>query len=276
MHMVERDPFPYEPCPFRVDMASASDVGLERTNNEDCVLVADLSGGIVITTEASSQAWCGDWLAAVCDGMGGEAGGEVASALATSVMLRAMLASRANAGRAHGDVLVAALENALQHASQAVYAEARRVPGLERMGTTATVAALGEGEMLIGQVGDSRAYLLRQGALIQLTRDQTLAALIAERTKRDASEIVGSNVILQAVGNKPRVDVALTRVPIVSGDVFLLCSDGLSGPVSDDVIRDVLLASRSPSNACAALIAAANERGGPDNVSCVVARFCRP
>ena len=83
-------------------------------------------------------------------------------------------------------------------------------------------------------------------------------------------------MILQAVGCAADVDVALTRVPIVSGDVLLLCSDGLFGPVSDDLIRDLLVANEKPADACAALVAAANERGGPDNVSCVVARFERP
>jgi len=262
-----------------VDAAAASDVGRERKNNEDRVLVADLSSGVAIGggVEASTQAWSGDWLAAVCDGMGGEAGGEVASSLTVEVLLRSMLASRANAGAAHsGDVLVAALCGAVQRASQAVFAEAQRVRGLERMGTTATVAVLGDGEVVVGQVGDSRAYLFRKGALIQLTRDQTLAALIAERTHRDPTEIVGVNVILQAVGAKPKVDVVLSRVPLVSGDVVLLCSDGLFGPVSDEQICNLLVTCPSPADACTALIAAANERGGPDNVSCVVARFRRP
>jgi protein phosphatase len=146
------------------------------------------------------------------------------------------------------------------------------------MGTTATVAVLGDGEILVGQIGDSRAYLLRQGAFVQLTRDQTLVAFLAERTQRDpkeVSETVGSNIILQAVGAKPCVDVALTRVPICPDDVLLLCSDGLHGIVGDDLIRAILVEAASPHAACAALVHAANERGGPDNVSCVVARFRR-
>ncbi len=276
----ERDPFPFEPCPFRVDAATACDIGRERKNNEDRVLVADLASGVAFSSdvEASSQASCGDWLAAVCDGMGGEAGGEIASGLAVDVMLRSLLASRASGGTSHvGDLLVEALRGAVERASQVVFAEAQRVPELARMGTTATVAILGDEEIVIGQVGDSRAYLLRRGALLQLTRDQTLAALIAERTPRVpiSTEIVGTNVILQAVGAKPRVNVAVTRVPIIAGDTLLLCSDGLFGPVSDDIIRSTLMACATPAETCTALIHAANERGGPDNVSCIVARFCR-
>ena len=85
----------------------------------------------------------------------------------------------------------------------------------------------------------------------------------------------GSNVILQAVGTRPSVDVALTRVPIVAGDVVLLCSDGLHGTVDDETLRSVLVAEPEPARACDALISAANERGAPDNVSCIVARFER-
>ncbi len=284
------DPFPPAPRPFRVDAAAASDVGKQRTNNEDRVVVADLGTGLAIANGAatSSDAWCGGWLAAVCDGMGGENGGEIASTLAIDALLAAMLGSRPALGSAGGGTAQTpmsseraadALKESVLHASRIVFTAAQRNPGLSRMGTTATVATLGDSEILIAQVGDSRAYLLRNGALFQLTRDQTLAALLAERLEKPREEIeatYGSNVILQAVGCRPHVDVALTRVPVTSGDVLLLCSDGLFGPVDDDVIRDLLVANDKPADACAALVAAANERGGPDNVSCVVARFERP
>ncbi len=271
------DPFPPAPRPFRVEAAAASDVGRLRSNNEDRVVVADLGSGVAIAggAEASSSAWCGGWLAAVCDGMGGENGGEVASTLAIDALLASMLVSHPTDSERAAD----ALKQSVLHASQIVFTAAQSNPGLSRMGTTATVAALGDSEILIAQVGDSRAYLLRNGGLFQLTRDQTLVALLAERLRKPPEEIAetyGSNVILQAVGSKPNVDVALTRVPIVSGDVLLLCSDGLFGPVNDDLIRDILVANEKPADACAALVAAANERGGPDNVSCVVARFQRP
>ena len=280
----EPDPFAFRsaPFPFRVEAAAASDIGQERKNNEDRVLVADLANGVAIApgAEATSNVFSGDWVAAVFDGMGGEAGGEVASTLGIDAVLRSLLASRiAAAGAYGGDILVSALRGAVQHASQAVFAEGRRRPELGRMGSTATVALLGDGEILVGQVGDSRAYLLRRGAFVQLTRDQTLVAFLAERTRRSVEEIaetVGQNVILQAVGAKPCVDVALTRVPIAPDDVLLLCSDGLSGPVPDDMIRTILLEHESAAEACAALVAAANARGGPDNVSCIVARFRRP
>jgi len=270
--------------------AAASDVGKHRTNNEDRVVVADLANGVAISdgVSASTSAWCGEWLAAVCDGMGGEAGGEVASRLAIDALLAAMLVSHV-AGSAEGGTAQArtcdsertadALKQSVLHASHIVFNAAQSDRRLSRMGTTATVATLGDSEILIAQVGDSRAYLLRNGGLFQLTRDQTLVALLAERLQKSTEEIAetyGSNVILQAVGCRPNIDVALTRVPIASGDVLLLCSDGLFGPVPDDTIRDILIEHAEPDAACTALVAAANARGGPDNVSCVVAKFQRP
>lgn len=263
-----------DPLPFRVLFAAASDVGRVRSNNEDRVVVADLATGVALSQGAAgaSRTQRGGWFAAVCDGMGGEEGGEVASSMAVDAILAAMLGAR-------GALDVGeSVRGALDRASGLVFAEAQRIRRLSRMGTTATVAALGDGEIVVGQVGDSRCYLLRGGALVQLTRDQTLVAMLAERTRQPYEEIVathGSNVILQAVGTRPTVDAALTRVPIVAGDVVLLCSDGLHGTLDDDRIRAILLADLEPSRACEALISAANERGAPDNVSCIVARFER-
>lgn len=285
-----KDPFPPPARPFRVVAAAASDVGKHRSNNEDRVVVADLASGVAISdgVSASTSAWCGQWLAAVCDGMGGEAGGEVASRLAIDALLAAMLvrlpslrrpASGGSGDSSDSERAADALKQSVLHASQIVFTAAQTDRRLSRMGTTATVAALGDSEILIAQVGDSRAYLLRNGGLFQLTRDQTLVALLAERLQKSTEEIAetyGSNVILQAVGCRPDIDVALTRVPIASGDVLLLCSDGLFGPVPDDVIRDILIEHADPDAACAALVSAANARGGPDNVSCVVAKFQRP
>ncbi|HEY1960141.1 MAG TPA: protein phosphatase 2C domain-containing protein [Polyangiaceae bacterium] len=263
-----------EPLPFRVLFAAASHVGRVRSNNEDRVVVADFATGVALSggAEGASRAARGGWVAAVCDGMGGEEGGEVASSMAVDAILGSMLASRGARDVAES------VRGALDRASALIFAEARRIPRLSRMGTTATVAALGDGELVVGQVGDSRCYLLRRGALVQLTRDQTLVAMLAERTRQTYEELVaahGSNVILQAVGTSPSVDVAMTRVPLLAGDVVLLCSDGLHGPVDDDRLRAILLAEPQPARACEALVSTANDRGGPDNVSCVVARFER-
>src|SRR5262249_27498752 len=144
------------------------------------------------------------------------------------------------------------------------------------MGTTATVCALREGDLFVAQVGDSRAYLLRGGKLTQLTRDQTLATMLVELGQlapADVERFEHKNGILQAVGTQDHLQIDLTRVSVRRGDVLLVCSDGLHGPIGDDAIRAVLERETSPARACEALVALANAEGGPDNVTCIVARI---
>lgn len=136
--------------------------------------------------------------------------------------------------------------------------------------------ALAGDALFVAQVGDSRAYLLRGGRLTQITRDQTLATLMMEQGQLTVEELPNfafNHVILQALGTNPRVDVDLVRVTVRRGDVLLICSDGLSGPVEDETIRRTLEEASSPASASEALIALANAAGGPDNVTCIVARI---
>lgn len=262
------------PPTLRLDIASRTHIGLRRSENEDRVLVATFSG------DAHEGAWTGSAdvtrsgaLLAVCDGMGGAAGGEVASSEAIEV-LRARLA-RPFGERKDETILAQRLIDALRVAARTIHDHARRDPSLAGMGTTATVAALLNERLFVAQVGDSRAYLLRQGALTQLTRDQTLARLLVERgqlTEEQALHFEASNVILQAVGTSLHLDVDLRSVHLEDGDVLLLCSDGLSGPVGDTTLRDVLAGEADPIRACESLLARALEAGGPDNVTCIVAR----
>jgi protein phosphatase len=140
------------------------------------------------------------------------------------------------------------------------------------MGTTATVAAVHGDCLLCAQVGDSRAYLLRGGHLAQLTRDQTMVELLKASGIDVVSEDIPTNVILQAVGSSVRLEVVVTQTSFRSGDVVLLCTDGLCGVVDDQVIEAILAANEDPEAACDALVAAANEAGGPDNITVVVLR----
>jgi PPM family protein phosphatase len=233
----------------RLQYAVRSDPGRQRAKNEDRALV-----GFVAP------------FALVCDGMGGEAGGEVASNIASEAIAAALDGAWPWANVE--DALVASVVGA----GDRVRAVARAEPRLARMGTTATVAAVYGDWLLCAQVGDSRAYLFRDGQLAQLTRDQTMYELL----KSTGVDVVGAdiptNVILQAVGSSVRLDVVVTRTPMRPGDVVLLCSDGLSGVVDDDVIATILRAQEDLDAACDALIAAANEAGGPDNITVVVLR----
>ncbi|HEX6278276.1 MAG TPA: protein phosphatase 2C domain-containing protein [Polyangiaceae bacterium] len=256
-------------------VAARSDVGVERSNNEDRPLVADLvaaqahAGAIDATLETDN----GGALLAVCDGMGGEAGGEIASSTAVDALFRAGVALLP--GRSEQDV-ASGLVEAVKGASRAVESRAAADRTLARMGTTATVCTVAGDALLVAQVGDSRAYLYRAGSLTQLTRDQTLKTLLVERgqlTPEEAGDFQHNNIILQALGHHGGVDVDVGWVGLCRGDVLLVCSDGLFGCVADDAIAQTLGASSEPGAACDALIRLALAAGAPDNVTCVVAQF---
>jgi hypothetical protein len=130
--------------------------------------------------------------------------------------------------------------------------------------------------LIIGQIGDSRCYILRAGRLAQVTKDQSLAWQLIEAgamTVEEAKSFEHANIILQALGVQEKVDVVLSHVLLCRGDVLLISSDGLHGPVADEEMRDILLGEPDPKKACEVLIAKALEREGPDNVSVVVASF---
>jgi serine/threonine protein phosphatase PrpC len=144
------------------------------------------------------------------------------------------------------------------------------------MGTTCTAVGLVDSTLLIGQIGDSRCYVLRGGRLTQTTKDQSLAWQLIEAGAMTLEESKGfehANIILQALGVQEKVEVVLSQVPLRRGDVVLVCSDGLHGPVSDDEIKRILLDEPDVRKACDRLIACANEHEGPDNITVVLARF---
>jgi serine/threonine protein phosphatase PrpC len=144
------------------------------------------------------------------------------------------------------------------------------------MGATLTVVLLHEKRAYIAEVGDSRAYVLRGRQLIQLTRDQSCVQLLLDAgtlTREEAETFEYKNVILQAIGTKPSVVVALTRFTLRQGDRILLCSVGLSGKVKDDEMRDIIAAAPSVDAACAQLVDLANAHGGEDNITVVLAQM---
>jgi serine/threonine protein phosphatase PrpC len=256
-----------------LEVAARTHVGAKRTENEDRVLVADLDAGAAHVGAFSGclQVGSGGALLAVCDGMGGEAGGEVASTTAVESLFReaaAALPGRSSQGVARG------LLEAVRGASRDIEALAQVRVELSRMGTTATVCALAEQQLIVAQVGDSRAYLLRGERLVQLTRDQTLATVLLERGQLTAEQFDSfeyGHVILQALGHAGGVDVDLGELGLADGDTLLICSDGLYGCVDDAQVAKALRA-HEPNEACDKLIELALEAGAPDNVSCLVAR----
>lgn len=258
-----------------VEIVGRSDVGLVRPSNQDAFLVGDLdsgellSGGDPIAREHITRGP----VAIVCDGMGGAAGGEVASALAARVIWAEMKASRATTDRLE---YARILRRAVRLANRRVFEEGRRRVELAGMGTTVSAAGVIGDAVILAQVGDSRAYVHRGGTLTQVTRDQSIASALIHAglsTPLEARASPQANMILQALGVSPAIEVALSIVEIRQGDSLLLCSDGLHGPVDDERLRATLSACPDLDEAVATLVRLAHVAGAPDNVTAVIVRF---
>jgi protein phosphatase len=205
----------------------------------------------------------------VADGMGGHAAGEVASEMAVQIVSRHLLSLTSVRDRASAEKLA----QAMRDANRAIYDRMLEEVDKQGMGTTASVLVLSDNQFLIGQIGDSRIYLLRDGALTQLTKDhsyvqeQVDAGLL---TPEQARYHPYSNVITRCVGASESVDADIYEGEMKPGDVFLLASDGLTGMVDDRRLQAMLLARSGPGRIVDALIAEANGRGGLDNITAIV------
>src|SRR4029077_18864362 len=163
-----------------------------------------------------------------------------------------------------------------QRANERIFIQSRDNQSERGMGTTCSVAALVDETLVVGQIGDSRCYILRGGKLAQVTKDQSLAWQLIEAgamTPDEAKAFEHANIILQALGVQEQVEVVLSQVPLRKGDVALLCSDGLHGPVSDEEILSVLVTEPDLQKAGEGLIQKALDRDGPDNITVALARF---
>jgi protein phosphatase len=208
--------------------------------------------------------------------MGGAAAGEVASAMAADIISRHLLEAWTEVEDTSPEHFAEHLRDAVEHANDELHTYAQDHPEVRGMGTTATVAGLFEGALYLAQVGDSRAYLIRQGVAMQLTKDQSLTQRLVdagEMTEEEAEKSTRRNIILQALGPDPRVKVDLTFLPLCRDDVILICSDGLSGQVRREEMAALASGEVDPAAVCAALIELANSRGGPDNITVVVTRL---
>lgn len=260
---------------IRVRLFGRTDVGQIREHNEDNFLVADLtrkSRSLMETDREQRVAERGTALG-VCDGMGGAAAGEVASQLAVDIIYEKL--SQGDPPTNHDD-LARRLVNAVEEAGGRIFGEARADRTRRGMGTTATIAALLDTRLFVAQVGDSRAYMLRGDKFVQVSRDQSLVNQLIEAgqlTEEEAETFEHNNIILQALGTAETVQVDLTFVDLRRGDTLLVCSDGLSGMVRADEMREVLLNNREPFDACKELVDRANRAGGHDNITVIVAVF---
>jgi protein phosphatase len=276
------------PNPLRprvsLDVAALTHPGHERQNNEDQFLVAHLRRAVSIEATSLSDADEGrrgstGHLLLVADGMGGVDGGERASSLAVEILrgfFEEGFRSYLHGSRIDEKAVHRELRSAFEFADRAILHRAAADARFEGMGTTLTMAYLVGPSAHVVHAGDSRAYLYRQGQLTRRTRDHTLVQALVDQgtiSPEDARSHPHRNVVTNVLGGPAEgVDPDVFRIDLQDGDVLLLCSDGLTEAVDEAAIAAVLAREPEPSTAAAELIAEALRRGGPDNVTVVLAR----
>ena len=241
------------------NVAGATHVGVVRTVNQDAF-------GRFDDPERS------EILLVVADGLGGHRGGEVASRMAVD-----RLGEFVVQGKGDG---ATRLEQAIHRANDSIFTTSRKNHSLDGMGTTVVCLLLAEdGPSTVAHVGDSRLYRLRRGAIDQLTEDHSLVANLVREgalSSEEARKDPRRNQILRALGVREDVEVDLAAIELEQGDAYLLCSDGLHGMIEDGAIAELVRSVARPESAVEQLIAAANEAGGTDNVTCMLAKIPQP
>ena len=247
---------------IKVKIRDATDTGKVRSHNED--YHAALEG-----KESPPGV---DALLVVADGMGGHAAGEVASKMTVDGILERLANRSGEALKLEGNAFGAYLSRVLKEVNQDVF-QAGQDPDKRGMGTTCTLAAVRGDQLFLAHIGDSRAYLLRNGELHQVSTDHSWveeAVAMGTLTREEARIHPNRNVITRAIGLDPQIEVDTLTMPLAEGDLLLLCSDGLNSMLSDNEIKG-LLVDQNPEKVCQALIDAANNQGGHDNTTVVVA-----
>jgi PPM family protein phosphatase len=239
---------------LQIEYGARSDQGRVRTSNEDSC-VANIRTRTFL----------------VADGMGGHAAGEIASHIAASTIEETIKACEP------GSQVEQLLQLAVQKANARVFETQKQKPECRGMGSTLTVLTFCDNHFHIAQVGDSRAYLLRNGGLEQLTRDHSLVWPLFESgilSKDDISRHPQKNLITRSIGTHAEVEADLYNAEACEGDVFLLCSDGLTDVLTDtDILHILSGGGKRPQELCELLVDAANVGGGPDNITVVVVRL---
>jgi protein phosphatase len=276
------------PAPARVEFGSLTHVGKVRPNNEDHHLIARLCKSVQVLQSNLSDEEDPDladlvaYLMIVADGLGGHAAGERASAMVVREARKYILLAAKwffSLDDPNEDVRQRLLAEGLKRLNHEILRQAQADAALAGMASTLTAALSIGAEMFLVQVGDSRAYLFRQGQLTQLTRDQTLAqqmvdaGLLRPEVARTARV---RHVLTSALGGDSGVEAETRKVYLADGDRVLLCTDGLIDLVSDEQIAELLDAHPRPGDACQALVKAALDGGGSDNITVVLAAYSIP
>jgi len=253
----------------KVELAGLSDVGLHRSHNEDTI---------------GSDPQLG--LAVLADGMGGYKAGEVASAIAVNLIMEEIRQGAAQIGRSEIDDATGfcketlLLKDAIEQANTTIHQTAKSQPQCKGMGTTVVSVLFYDDRMTVGHVGDSRLYRLRGDVFEQITVDHSLLQELVDKgfyTPEQARDSLNKNLVTRAVGVDADVKPDLQEEPVEPGDTFVLCSDGLSDLVADDDIHSTLKEyGNNLEEAASVLVNMANENGGKDNISVILARALKP
>lgn len=269
-----------------VELYAKSDVGRVRRGNEDNFLVLDLSteqtwtgSDNVNAPERLTKFNLGDkgLILVVSDGMGGALAGDVASRMAVD-SVREMLTGAEASERCESDLdLVECLKNATVYANLAIHMRSQEDSRCAGMGATFTGAAVRGDTLDLVQVGDSRGYVIRKGQIRLATKDQSLVQQlvdVGQISESEAETHMFRNVILQALGAQSEITPVTGKIRLKRGDLVLLCSDGLSGKLRAEDIQQIVSGTNGDlAQACDALVQEANNRGGEDNITVVLARF---
>ncbi|HEV2424792.1 MAG TPA: protein phosphatase 2C domain-containing protein [Terriglobia bacterium] len=263
-------------------VSGVTDQGRVRKNNEDNLAACDLSNGEILAGPFEFRRALGPQgvLLLVADGMGGQACGELASQMCSDLTPVRLLDGLRQIQTATRQELGGLLTRALESANQSILETSRNRPACKGMGTTATAALLRGTSVLVAQVGDSRAYLIRNGKMAQLTRDQTFLNYLVEMGAVDAAveahDDPRRSILVQALGTSEKLNVVLTEAEVQNGDRLLLASDGLYGPVKADEILEIAGGNADLEDRCRSLVATANRHGGPDNITLILADISGP
>src|SRR5437764_8032610 len=272
---------------MQVELHAKTDVGRVRRGNEDNFLLLDLSVRRVWSgsdgpenPEEMNQFPLGDLglVLVVSDGMGGALAGDVASRMAIEAVRDTLMGNNADGNGCESDSsLVDCLKYATMQANRNIHYRSLEDSRCSGMGATLTGAAVKDDKLDLIQVGDSRAYVMRGQQIRLATKDQSLVQQlvdVGQISEEEAETHMFRNVILQALGAQPDLSPVTASVRVFRGDLLLLCSDGLSGKLRGDDIRHIVASSDGDlSRACEALVAEANDRGGEDNITVVLARL---
>jgi PPM family protein phosphatase len=266
---------------IRVSVYGMSDMGRVRKNNEDNFVVCNLTSGEICLMPPLRTHALGPrgTLFMVADGMGGEASGEVASQIATATVPKRLYENLKSLGKVSETNFVLLLREAVEYANQIIFQKSQSEASFKGMGTTTTAATALGPYLFVGQVGDSRAYLIRNRQMVQLTRDQTflsyledIGAELPPEPEKDSRK----SILTQAVGSSENVDVKVTYTRLQQGDALLLCSDGLYNMAQAEEMRTILAGNQRLPEKCKALVAKALEGGGVDNITVILAEFDGP